>query len=125
MNWEHLDSEDKHEEIIKLSNERRVLIFMFSRNNSVNYLIKYIIEREWNPREMEMPAYILDPDSHKNIASELAKNYGVKVYSPQALIIEKGKCIFSAINGEIDFKTLRDWANPKNLIKDGIKTAHT
>jgi len=125
MNWEHLDSEAKHEEIVKLSNERRILILMFSRNSTLNHIIKFTIEREWNPREMEMPAFILDPDSHKNIADDFVKNYGVKLYTPQAFIIEKGRCVFSAADGEIDFKTLRDWANPKNLIKDGIKTAST
>jgi len=114
MNWIQIDSEERREEFINLSNERRVLIFMFSSNNTVNYLVKYTIEREWNPREMDMPTFILDPERHNNIAEELAKNYGVNVYSPQAFIIEKGKCIFSAVDGEVDFKTLRGFANGKN-----------
>ena len=114
MNWIQIDSEEILDKITRLSNKRRVLIFMYSGNTTVNYMIKYTIEREWNPREMEMSTFILDTESHNNIAGELANSYGIKMYSPQAFIIEKGKCIFSAVDGEVDFKTLRDYANSKN-----------
>lgn len=114
MNWIQIESGEKLEELIRLSDQKRVLVFMFSSINTLNYIVKYTIEREWNPREMEMQTFLLDPDSENEIAGKLAERYGVNLYSPQAFIIDKGKCIFSAVDGEVDFKTIRDFANCKN-----------
>jgi monothiol bacilliredoxin len=123
MNWLQLDSEEKLEEMKKLSSERRVLIFCFSYQHTIDYIIKYTIEREWNSREMEMPVYFFDIDKNRNLSDKLFKEFGLPPVTPQALIIENEKKVFSAIDGEIDFKIIRDWANHKNLIQDGIKTA--
>jgi bacillithiol system protein YtxJ len=123
MNWLQLDSQEKLSEIKKLSSHRRILIFFFSKQHTIDYIIKYTIEREWNPREMEMPVYFFDVDKNRNLTDILIKEFGILSVTPQVVIIENGKKVFSAIEGEIDFKTIRDWANHKNLIQDGIKTA--
>jgi len=113
MNWIQLDSQLKLKELNSLSFERRVMIFCFSKQTTVNLIVKFTLEREWNPREMEMPVYLLDAFENKSLSDSIFNELSLKAVTPQALILEKGKCIFSAADGEINFKTLRDWSNPK------------
>ena len=111
MNWIPVDSEEKLDEIKKLSAEKRVLLFKFKPGLTLNTLVRMVLEREWNPNEMKMDVYILEVNEYPSLSEKSSADFNVPHNTPQALIIEKGKCIFSANHGKIDFRTLRGFAN--------------
>ena len=111
MNWIKIDSTDTLDEMMNSSNEEKVLIFKFSPSCSVSYVVRNLLEREWNEKEMNMKTYMVDVISNRDISKKIEKEFKVRHESPQALIIEKSKPVFSADHGRILFSEIRKYAN--------------
>jgi coenzyme F420-reducing hydrogenase beta subunit len=58
-----------------------------------------------------MKTYFVDTVHHHKLFENLAKEFGVDQISPKILIIEKGKCVFDAINGKAQVINLKQFAN--------------
>ncbi|HEY3251335.1 MAG TPA: monothiol bacilliredoxin BrxC family protein [Ignavibacteria bacterium] len=114
MNWIPVDSEEKLDEIKKLSAGKRVLLLKYTPEQTVNSLVRMVLEREWNPKEMNMDVFLLDVDEYPVLSEKATVDFNIPHDTPQALIVENGKCVFSANHGKIDFRTLREFANKKN-----------
>ena len=84
---------------------------MFSPGNSVNYVVRFLLGREWNESEMNMKTYLADVDSNKSISAVIEKEFEINKESPQALIIDKGKVVFNVSYGRILFSELRKFSN--------------
>jgi bacillithiol system protein YtxJ len=115
MNWIQLDSEEKISEIKSLSNEKRVMIFKFSPRFPISILMRGLLEREWSESEMEMKAYFLDTSEHPALSKKIESEFNISHQSPQVLIIEEGKCVFSAANGGVDFRKIREFSNLRKI----------
>lgn len=115
MNWIQLDSEEKIDEIKKKSFEKRVFIFKFSSRVVTAIIIRNLLEREWSEGEMNMDTYFLDSSGKPELDKKVSAEFGSQQYIPQGLIIEKSKCIFSVIDGNIKYSVLRDYSNPKKM----------
>lgn len=111
MNWISLDSPGQLKDINEISENQRVLVLMFSPGNSINYVVKFLLEREWNESEMNMKTYIADIESHADISGEIERHFGTGIESPQALIIEKSKVVLNVSYGRILFSELRKFSN--------------
>jgi bacillithiol system protein YtxJ len=70
-----------------------------------------LFEREWIESDMQMKAYFLDITEHPGLSEKVESEFNVKHASPQILIIEKQKCIFSATHGGVDVKKIRGFSN--------------
>ena len=117
MNWIQLDSEETINEVKAKSREGRVFIFLFSGKVVTGIIVRNLLEREWTDGEMNMDTYFLDVNEKPDAAAAASKEFGVEVHSHQGLIIEKGKCLFSAIEGKVRFDVLREYSNPKRKKK--------
>ena len=111
MNWIILDSPGIIPEIKSISEIERVFIFIHSPRNSINYVVKFLLEREWNSGEMNMKTYIVNIDNNNDLSAEIEKEFGTGIEFPQALIIEKGKTVFNASYGRILFSELKKFSN--------------
>lgn len=111
MNWIQIESEVLIKEIKEESVEKRVLIFKYSPRSAISILMRGLFEREWLEGEMEMKVYFLDIMEHPSIANKIETEFNVPNSSPQVLIIENGKCVYSASNGGVDVKTIRRFSN--------------
>ncbi len=111
MNWINLDSIDKLNEVKELSRNKKVLILKYSVNCGVSYIVRSLLEREWNEGEMKMPTYILDVIGKKDISKQAAIDFGVEHESPQVLIIENTKPVFTGNHGKVIFSEIRKFAN--------------
>ncbi|MFI5211246.1 MAG: monothiol bacilliredoxin BrxC family protein [Ignavibacteria bacterium] len=111
MNWISLDSLEQLKVIKETSENQRVLLLMFSPGNSVNFVVKFLLEREWNEDEMKMKTYIFDLVGSEELSGEIEKEFGAVKESPQVLIIERGKPVFNASYGRILFSELRKFSN--------------
>ena len=111
MNWIKIDSIDKLNELKEFSIDNNILIFKYSPNCAVNYVVRNLLEREWNEGEMNMKTYLLDVISDKQISKLIESEFGIKHESPQVLILNKSKLLYSASHGKVLFSEIRKFAN--------------
>jgi bacillithiol system protein YtxJ len=111
MNWLNIDSDEKIREIKELSQSSRVLIFKFSPKCVVSYIMRILFEREWNEKKMKMETYIVNIKEYKELSDKIASEFEVEHKTPQILIIETGKCVFSASHGKVLVSNIKQFAN--------------
>jgi len=119
MNWIKLDSENNIEDIKNRSLDKRILIFKFSPRCAINILMRGLFEREWIEDEMEMKTYFLDIMEYPGLSKKIETEFNVIHQSPQILIIENKKCIYSASHGGVDYKKIRRYSNLRKIKEYG------
>ena len=111
MNWITLNSTDKLSEALELSKKEKVMILKFSPKCAINYVVRNLLEREWHEGEMKMKTYLVDVVSGKDLSEKISKELSIEHESPQALILENGKPVFSASHGKVIYSELRKYSN--------------
>ena len=111
MNWLTVESDNNLNDINDLSANERVLIFKFSPACSISIITKMLLEREWNNDMMNMKTYLVNVLTRKELSKKIAAEYNVQHESPQALIIENGKCVNHYNHGKIIFSEIKKSAN--------------
>jgi bacillithiol system protein YtxJ len=111
MIWISLDSQEKISEIKDISENQRVLLFIFKPGTSVDFIVKTLLEREWNESEIKMKTYLADIGENKKLSEDIEKEFGAGKETPQALILESGKTVFKAFNGRILFSEIKRFSN--------------
>lgn len=122
MNWIKLDSENIIEDIKNGSLEKRILIFKYSPRCAISILMRGLFEREWIEDEMEMKTYFLDIMEYPGLSEKIAAEFNENHQSPQLLIIENKKCIYSASHGGVDVKKIRRFSNLREIKEYGSQT---
>lgn len=111
MNWIKADSTEKIDEIRKLSGAEKVLILKYSAKCSINHVVRFLLEREWNEGEMQMKTYLVDVNANRELSDLIEKEFGVTHETPQAIILKDSKPVFTASHGKVIFSELRKYAN--------------
>ena len=111
MNWINLDSKEKLDEVTEISQGKRVLILKYSHNESVDYIVRMLLEREWNEGEMRIKTFLLDTAANNNLAKQIDSEFGMSDETPQVLIIEKGKPAFIGLHGKVIYSEIKKFAN--------------
>lgn len=111
MNWISVKSSETISEILELSKKEKVMILKFSPKCAINYVVRNLLEREWHEGEMRMKTYMVDVVSNKALSEQIEKDFGVTHESPQALILEKEKPVFTASHGKVIYSELKKYAN--------------
>jgi bacillithiol system protein YtxJ len=112
MNWNKITQPSDLEEIVKLSNTQKVLVFKHSTTCSISAMALSRLERAWKDAEMQhIKPYYLDLLSYRSLSNQIAQDFGVKHESPQVLLIEKGKCIFNDSHGAISYQAIKEQSN--------------
>lgn len=105
IEWRQLTDLGQLNEIIDLSNEKAVLIFKHSTRCSISRFALKQFENEFDLEEKITP-YFLDLLNHRDVSNEIANRFDVFHQSPQILLIQNGKAIFSTSHDDIDAKFL-------------------
>lgn len=105
MLWHKLIDISQLQDIIKLTKEQSanrltVLIFKHSTRCSISSMALNRLETKWQDDE-QIPAYYLDLLEHRDISNEIANLFSVEHASPQALLIQNGRCIYHASHTDI------------------------
>lgn len=111
MNWIKADTTKKIDEIKSLSGSEKVLILKFSPNCSISYVVRFLLEREWNEGEMQMKTYLVDVIANRELSDKIENEFGVPHETPQAIVLQNSKPVFSASHGKVIFSELRKYAN--------------
>jgi bacillithiol system protein YtxJ len=106
MNWIALESMSQLNDIVTLSNEKTVLIFKHSTRCSVSRMVLKQFEDEFKLEESIAP-YFLDLLEHRDISNAIASCFEVQHQSPQLLVIQAGKAVYSASHENINAGSLK------------------
>ncbi len=106
VNWIPLESISQLDEIVTLSNEKAVLIFKHSTRCSVSRMVLKQFENEFKLEESITP-YFLDLLEHRDVSNEIASRFEVQHQSPQIVVIQAGKVVYSASHENIDAGRLK------------------
>lgn len=112
MNWNVINSDAVLNTIVEESNTQRVLIFKHSTRCSISSMALNRMERSWNESEMQgVSPYILDLIAYRSLSNRIAELFDVYHESPQVLVIENGKCIYTASHMGINYASLKQFAS--------------
>ena len=107
MNWNTLSQPNQLAQLDEESKNERVVIFKHSTRCNISSAALNRIERKWKEEDDALvKPYYLDLLSYRQLSYEIAEKYGVEHQSPQVLIIENGKCIFSTTHFDITYDSL-------------------
>ena len=96
MNWNQLTDIAQLETIDRDSSTQPVLIFKHSTRCSTSSMALARVERSWDKQTTNLPTpYYLDLLKHRDISNAIATRYGIEHQSPQVLVIDKARCIYS------------------------------
>jgi len=94
------------DEIVKLSNEKPVVIFKHSTRCSISRFALKQFENEFDLDDKVVP-YFLDLIEHRDISGEIANRFNVFHQSPQLLLIKGGKSVYDVSHNDIDAGELK------------------
>ena len=107
MHWNPLTDLDQLDEIVEISQNQPVVIFKHSTRCSISSTALSRFERAWG--DTENAAFYLDLIAYRSISLEIAEKFGIQHQSPQALVISKGACTYSATHWDISVDELKPY----------------
>lgn len=109
MDWNQLNAIDQLKQIDAESKSELVLLFKHSIKCGTSSSALNRIERNWKPTDYSLfKPYYLNILMHRNISNEIENHYGVEHQSPQLLVIQNGKCIYSISHSAIRYDDLME-----------------
>jgi len=107
MHWNKLTDLHQLDEIVEISQNQPVVIFKHSTRCSISSTALSRFERAWG--DTENAAFYLDLIAYRPISLEIAEKFGIQHQSPQALVINKGVCTYSATHWDISLDELKPY----------------
>jgi len=107
MHWNPLTDLHQLDEIVEISQNQPVVIFKHSTRCSISSTALSRFERAWG--DTENAAFYLDLIAYRPISLEIAEKFGIQHQSPQALVIDKGACTYSATHWDISVDELKPY----------------
>ena len=96
MEWNKLESKEDLAQLVVVSAITPVLIFKHSVRCGTSSMALNRLERMWKEEDnQKLVPYFLDLIAHRDVSREVESRFGIEHESPQVLIIQNGKCIYS------------------------------
>lgn len=106
--WNQLRSIEELEKIKKFSNQKKVLIFKHSTRCGVSMSALDKLQTTWEQENAQnVETVFLDLIAHRDVSNAIASTFGITHQSPQILVIENEKCIFTTSHWQISFDAIR------------------
>lgn len=105
MNWIPLQNEDQLDEVLSNSNNTPQVIFKHSTRCSISSMAKNKLDKKESPEGINF--YLLDLIRFRGLSNKIAHVFGISHQSPQVLVIDKGKCIFTESHLGISFDEIQ------------------
>ncbi len=108
MNWNKLTQLEELNTINEASFSQKIMVFKHSTRCSISSGALNRLERNWNDEidSAKIKPYYLDLIGFRAISNEISSKWGVEHQSPQVLIIENGKCIYTTTHFEINYEEI-------------------
>lgn len=108
MHWNILSSLNELTHLVEDSYNRPYLLFKHSTRCSISSLAKHRLESSWDIPGDRLEPYLLDLIANRAISDEVARQFGIRHESPQALLIRDGECIYHASHLDISVTDLKE-----------------
>lgn len=107
MRWIPITRPEHLLAVNEASREGAVLVFKHSKRCGISSLALDRLERAWKPADDKVfSAFFIDLWAHRDLSDAVAEQYGIEHQSPQALIIDAGKCVFAVSHSAIRYETV-------------------
>lgn len=107
MNWNQLTTEQQLDELIQTSSEKPIVIFKHSTRCSISTTALSRLERAWDSEQTS--AFYLDLIAYRPISGMIAEKFDIEHQSPQILVIDNGKCTYTATHWDISMEDLKPY----------------
>jgi bacillithiol system protein YtxJ len=107
MKWHTINSVNDIEMIIDRSHVVPCLILKHSTRCSISSMAKSRVEMSWDFSDDQVEAYYLDLIAYRDVSNYISNEFDVPHQSPQALLIENGKCTYDASHLNIRVSDLK------------------
>jgi bacillithiol system protein YtxJ len=94
MNWNYITKESDIDDLVELSNTKKVVVFKHSTRCSISKLVLNRFEQSWT--YTDVAPYLIDLLSYRQISNKISELFDVVHQSPQLLVIVNGKCVDDA-----------------------------
>jgi bacillithiol system protein YtxJ len=114
MNWISISDENEVSLLQEKSFDQSVkaiIIFKHSTRCSISSMAKDRLERHWDLDPAAYPVFYVDVLASRPLSNKIADVFAIRHESPQLIILQKGKVIFSASHSEISFPEIRKIVN--------------
>lgn len=101
IEWHHLRKRSDWEGAWEESYRKPVLIFKHSTRCGISHMALEKLESQWHEHPLSLRAYFLDLITYRDISNAIAKDVGVLHQSPQIILLDKGKCVFTTSHNAI------------------------
>jgi bacillithiol system protein YtxJ len=106
MGWHRLDNFAQVGAIVVASAQRPQLIFKHSTRCSISAAAKYRLEDSLAKLEGVYDLHFLDLIVKRDISSLVADRFDVEHQSPQVIVVNKGKAVYTSSHYDIDVEVL-------------------
>ncbi len=107
MKWHTINSVHDIEAIIDRSHVVPCLILKHSTRCSISSMAKSRVVMSWDFSDDQVEAYYLYLIAYRDVSNYISNEFGVPHQSPQALLIENGKCTYDASHLNIRVSDLK------------------
>lgn len=109
MPWNRLDSFAGVGAIVTASAKRPQLIFKHSTRCSISAAAKYRLESEHTLLSKEFDLHYLDLLTYRVISRLVADRFDVVHQSPQVIVVQNGRSVYTASHYDIEPGELMSW----------------
>lgn len=88
-----LTEEKQLEQILEVSNEKKVLIFKHSSRCGISSMVLKRFEKSIALENIDFEYYFLDIIKHRALSNTIAETFKIRHESPQLLVFKNGKVI--------------------------------
>jgi len=105
--WIPLVEMDQLDELLKLSEEKPVLIFKHSTQCGISSYALKRFKSNYDIDSNELTLYFLDLLAYRGISTAIVEKFKVRHQSPQVLVIYKGEIIYNDSHGSISIDAIK------------------
>lgn len=105
MNWHQLTNISQLEELVELSQSKKVLILKHSTRCSISSMALNRLESSWEDGN-EIAAYYLNLIQYRDVSNAITQKFNVEHQSPQVIVLEKGKVVHTASHMGISYSDI-------------------
>ena len=109
--WKNIESIQKLDELISLTQDNAVLIFKHSTRCSISMMALTRFESEWDLNISNCDLYFLDLIAHRDISNKIAEITGVIHQSPQVIVLRKGEVLYEESHNSISARDIKKEVN--------------
>ncbi|PWN71438.1 bacillithiol system redox-active protein YtxJ [Chryseobacterium phosphatilyticum] len=104
--WKKIESEEDLAKAIENSYHHKIAIFKHSTSCFISKTVLRNFEKEVENSDQQIDLYFLDLLAHRSISNKIAADLEIRHESPQLIVIENGKPVYSSSHEDISLSQI-------------------